>query len=165
MKNIQRFVPIAAFLSLSLTGVAIAKTALAQSRPSLGLSPTTPNFLLSIRREGGMCAAMGCFSEVAVLSNGTYRYADSLPKQRTGRLARGEVRRFQQRIANANFEAIKARPFTGTCPLAYDGPETVYTFRSGDRVEVLRSCQTQIEGSNPLFQQAERVYREVSEKG
>ncbi len=118
------------------------------------------NLIVSIRREGGFCRPGGCFSEVAIFADGTYRYSDRT-QQKTGRINRLEIRRFQKRIAAANFEKIKSQPFTGTCPLAYDGPETVYTFRKGSQTEVIRSCQTQIDGKNPLFQQAERVYQQI----
>jgi hypothetical protein len=158
------------FVQASIGAFTIASTLLhpgtspaarAESQQAIATPPTTKNFLASIRREGGNCRPGGCFSEVAILSDGTYRYGDRT-QQTMGKLNRLEIQRFQKRIAVANFDKIKSQPFTGTCPLAYDGPETVYTFRRGDRVEVIRSCQTQIDGKNPLFQQAERVYRQIT---
>jgi hypothetical protein len=132
----------------------------AESQPVIQVVPVAKNLVVSVRREGGHCRVGGCFSEVAIFADGTYRYSDP-NQQKTGKINRFEIRRFQQRIATADFEKIKSQPFTGTCPLAYDGPETVYTFRKGDRAEVIRSCQTQIDSKNPLFQQAERVYEQI----
>ncbi|MGV0023576.1 hypothetical protein [Phormidesmis priestleyi] len=160
----------------------------AESQPVIQSVSVAKDAIVSVRREGGFCRPGGCFSEVAIFADGTYRYSDPT-QQKTGNLNRLEIQRFQKRIAAANFQKIKSQPFTGTCPLAYDGPETVYTFRKGDlfeisaradrteisaradrteisaradRTEVIRSCQTQIDGKNPLFQQAERVYRQIT---
>ena len=107
-----------------------------------------------------MCVG-GCFSELTIFADGTYRYgASGLNQQKTGKINQIEFQRLQQLIATANFKTIKSVPFRGTCPIAYDGTETIYTFRQGNRTEVVRSCQTQIDSKSSLFQQLERIYRQ-----
>ena len=56
-----------------------------------------------------------------------------------------EVERARLAIEAADFTAILARPFTGQCPVAYDGAEWTLTFHA-DRGEVaLASCTTRID--------------------
>ena len=46
----------------------------------------------------------------------------------------------QTLIATTDFEIIKSRKFTGDCPTAYDGQETVYVFSAPGGPETIASC-------------------------
>ena len=54
-------------------------------------------------------------------------------------------------VEQADYLKIRSRPFTGTCPIAFDGQETIYTFHvtTGDRE--IASCKVAIDPADPLF--------------
>ena len=54
-------------------------------------------------------------------------------------------------IGAADFEAIRSRPFTGTCPIAFDGQEIIFDFGAAAAIERVASCQVAIDWSDPLF--------------
>ena len=54
-------------------------------------------------------------------------------------------------ISKADFGALKSRPFTGTCPVAFDGQETIYTFATPSGAVRIASCEVEVDPSDPLF--------------
>ena len=54
-------------------------------------------------------------------------------------------------LAQADFVQLKSRPFTDTCPIAYDGQQTIYTFPTASGVERIDSCQVVVDPAHPLF--------------
>jgi hypothetical protein len=54
-------------------------------------------------------------------------------------------------IKTANYDAIRAVPFTGECPTAFDGQEWVYEFGGPRGVERIASCETEIDPASPVF--------------
>ena len=54
-------------------------------------------------------------------------------------------------IRTADFDGIRARPFTGECPVNVDGQETIYEFGAPSGTERVASCETQIDPDAPLF--------------
>jgi hypothetical protein len=54
-------------------------------------------------------------------------------------------------IEQADFAAIKSRPFTDTCPIAFDGQQLIYTFATPAGSERIDSCQVIVDPAHPLF--------------
>jgi hypothetical protein len=54
-------------------------------------------------------------------------------------------------VKTTNFDAIRARKFTGECPTAYDGQETIYEFGTPTGTERIASCETEIDPNQPVF--------------
>lgn len=57
----------------------------------------------------------------------------------------------QQSIAEADFEEIRSHPFTGECPVNFDGQELVLEFATVTGTERIESCQVEIDWNSPLF--------------
>jgi hypothetical protein len=68
----------------------------------------------------------------------------------------------KQRIKQADFKAIKSKPFKGTCPIAFDGIEIVYLFQTNRGIEEISTCKYAIDGKSPLFQQLNRLSQKLS---
>jgi hypothetical protein len=68
----------------------------------------------------------------------------------------------KQRIKQADFKAIKSKPFKGTCPIAFDGIEIVYLLQTNRGIEEISTCKYAIEGKSPLFQQLNRLSQKLS---
>jgi hypothetical protein len=57
----------------------------------------------------------------------------------------------QTAIDITDFEAIRSRPFLGTCPTAFDGQELVYTIATPHGPERIASCDVEVDPQAPLF--------------
>ena len=66
--------------------------------------------------------------------------------------ARANLEAMAALIEATDFEAIRAHPFTGTCPVAFDGQEVVYEFTTSDGVERIESCVTEVDPQHALFE-------------
>ena len=116
-------------------------------KPKIGATGT----ILTIRANGGMCPNGGCWSEKQINADGAYRATDGTGAQKEGTLDPARVAELTQLIAATNFAEIRARPFTGTCPIAFDGQELVYTFQTLSGPETIASCTVAIDENSPLF--------------
>lgn len=152
-------------------------TTLAESQSPIETPAPTDNLIVSIRREGGRCFPSNCFSEVAIFSDGTYRYTTHQSNPVSGNIRKSELRTLKRRIARMNFERLRSpqtikKPLPNLCLLPVDGPEAVYTFPRGvdpnspseNDTEQIRGCQTSIDANNPLFRQLERLYSQIYEQ-
>ena len=114
-------------------------------------APTQEPFpLLSVETRGGECAEGACHRLINLEADGTLR--EVIPKTRVvGTVPKGLLDALQVEMDQANFLLIESRPFTGECPVAFDGQETIYTFHllSGD--EEIASCKVAIDENHPLF--------------
>jgi hypothetical protein len=54
-------------------------------------------------------------------------------------------------IKTTDFDVVRARPFTGECPVAFDGQEWIYEFGAPGGVERVASCETEIDPAHPAF--------------
>lgn len=132
-------------------------------------APTTENLLVSIRRESGFCLSSECFSEVAIATDGTYRYSTHGSSPVIGRISDAELQRLQERIEQTGPDDLYAQPPTpqpidAFCGLAFDGPEVIYTFQREGRIEQVRGCDRAIAPNHPLVQQLEQLYSRISEQ-
>ncbi|MNT91347.1 hypothetical protein D3C72_2324260 [compost metagenome] len=64
-------------------------------------------------------------------------------------------------IEKADFAAIQAVPFTGTCPIAYDGQELIYTFHLAGAPRTIASCKVQIDHGSALFKAVDQVLEQT----
>ena len=112
--------------------------------------PTDP--LVSIHAEGGLCVYGGCSRDVTVLQNGTYTVKDGSGKTTSSALDDATLGQLKQAIDEADFDAIRAKPFTDTCPIAYDGQEYTFTFyKASGATEVVDSCRAALDMSSVMF--------------
>ena len=115
--------------------------------PKIGATDT----ILTIRAEGGHCIQGACWSEKQIKGDGSYTAADGTGTKKEGKLEAARVAELTQQIAAADFAQIKAQPFTGTCPIAFDGQEFTYTFQTVSGLETIASCKVGIDENSPLF--------------
>jgi hypothetical protein len=111
-------------LLLGLTLVALAASGVGSA------ATPEPQLLVSVSATGGLCPSGMCHWGARITT--TTISADG---RRSRRLTLVERRALTQAIAQ--LQPASLPPFTGTCPIAYDGQERHYRFR-GKRE--LRSC-------------------------
>jgi hypothetical protein len=116
--------------------------------PSASEAPPGP--LVSVETRGGHCIGGTCGSIVVLGTDGTVRTAAEPPVE-LGTVATEDVTGLTGLIAATDFAEIRSHPFTGTCPVAFDGQEVVYEFTTAGGIERIESCITEVDPQHQLF--------------
>ena len=122
--------------------------------------PASTQVLASVRFTGGMCQYGACDALLTIRRDGHYTYQIGDNTEKTGTVTEAKVETLAQEIAKADFERIKSVPFTGTCPIAYDGQELIYTFQTAAGPQVIASCKVQVDENAPLFKATQAIVAE-----
>ena len=119
--------------------------------PTVGAASTPFEFpLVSVEYRGGECPSGFCDRLLNIEADG--RIHEVIPNDRVLGTAPPEViEALRTEVEQADYQRIRSVPFTGECPTAVDGQETIYTFHvtTGDRE--IASCEFEIDPSDPLF--------------
>jgi len=124
----------------------------ASTSASVTPAPTPEPFpIVSVETKGGECAEGLCTRLLNIEADG--RIHEVIPKDQVLATVSPElVEALQIEVERANYPLIKSRPFTGTCPTAVDGQETIYTFHATKGDQEIASCKVAIDPNHPLFQ-------------
>lgn len=143
--------------------VALALASAAPTQPG-GTDPDPPP-LVTVEVLGGLCLYGGCYTRIDIHADATWHLAEGFGEpvsEASGTLGGERIERIATLIAAADFARLRAVPFSGTCPTAYDGPQFVYTFAVGEEPEVLDSCASDLQGvelTTELTDALEEIYR------
>lgn len=105
---------------------------------------------MTVQTHGGECPAGLCDRIIEIDTDGEVTLVKPGPVV-LGSIAPDLVEAIRDQVDRADFVLIKSRPFTDTCPMAYDGQETIYTFHRASGDEVIASCTVRIDPNDPLF--------------
>jgi hypothetical protein len=106
---------------------------------------------MSIETRGGECAEGACSRLVNIEGDG--RIHEVIPKDRVvGSVPTEILEALRIEMFRANYNLLQSKPFTGECPTAFDGQETVYVFHVPTGDEQIASCKVAIDENHPLFQ-------------
>jgi hypothetical protein len=99
-----------------------------------------PQPIVTVMRHGGLCAAGSECRSLLRIGDSTISGQGyvSRPLSRSARAA------LLRAIAKLDAAYLRAHPFTGTCPTAYDGAESIYRFRGF--AHALPSCTYDLRG-------------------
>jgi hypothetical protein len=129
--------------AIALAVIACSPSAIASLLPSAGP-------LVTVTTRGGHCIDGPCGSTVVIERDG--RLHQTAPDTADlGQVPPELVAALDAAIRAADFSAIRAHPFTGECPVNFDGQEYIYEFVVPGGVERIASCETQIDEDHPLF--------------
>jgi hypothetical protein len=120
------------------------------SPPAASANPTPSGPLVTVETRGGMCPQGACDSTIAIDAGGRVRTIAPVPRE-LGVLPDDVLEALITVIAQADFVSLKGHPFTGTCPLAFDGQETIYTVTTASGAVRLASCDVVVDPAAPLF--------------
>jgi hypothetical protein len=101
-------------LAVALLAVAAATAQAAAPKP-----------LVTVVRHGGLCVTGSECRSTLRIDDTTVSGAGFRPR----RLSAAERSALLAAIAKLDLRYLKAHPFRGTCPVAYDGSEAIYRFR------------------------------------
>ena len=123
-----------------LIACAVAAALLAGSSGVLGAGSAAASAHATVRpivtvvRHGGLCLSGTECRTLLRITDRTISAAGFVPR----RLQPSERTALLCSIRTLDFGSIRAHPFEGTCPIAYDGTESIYRFRGFSRP--LASC-------------------------
>jgi hypothetical protein len=165
MKRLLTFFAVCLLAGLTLIGCGgAAPTTTNSNAGSPSAPPTTSNTagnaakpLVTIRAEGGHCINNSCGSEKQINEDGSYVAKYGTGANQAGTLNAAAVAELAELVATTNFEEIKALPFTGTCPIAFDGQEITYIFHTANGDQTIASCKVAIDPNLPIFQQTDTL--------
>lgn len=122
--------------------------------PASGPAAAAGDALVHLRWTGGLCPEGTCTAEQWILRDGTVVVGGDDPPP-PWRIPPDRLVGLMAAVDAADFEAIRARPFVGTCPIAFDGQEITYTFFTRRGPVRISSCETAIDTSEAPWAQLE----------
>ena len=115
------------------------------------LVPSPPSGpLVTVEAHGGRCLQGECRTLVAIEADGLVHQIEPVEAE-IHRATDEAIEAYRAALAVTDFDAIRARPFTGECPTAFDGQELIYTFATPAGPERISSCEVDIDPHAPLF--------------
>lgn len=142
-------------LALLLTGCSAIPAV-----PAASPIPEPVVLLVKAETRGGLClAGTTCESSITVMSDGAWAHVVN-DAERTGTLPDGRVAALTDAVKRTGLAA--APPFTGTCPIAYDGQEQVLTWLQDGKPVTVASCEQEYDPSDPLVIAAAELAAELA---
>jgi hypothetical protein len=112
--------------------------------------PAASGPLVTVTTEGGHCINGPCGSTIVIERDG--RVHQAAPAEADlGDLPGELLTALDAAIKTTDFDVVRARPFAGECPVAFDGQEWIYEFGGPGGVERVASCETEIDPAHPAF--------------
>lgn len=112
--------------------------------------PAATGPLVTVTTRGGECFDGPCGSSIAIERDGSVHEAAKPPND-LGTVPDDVLTALDAAIKTTDFEAVRAVPFTGECPVNFDGQEWIYEFGAPGGLERIASCETEIDPANPAF--------------
>lgn len=106
--------------------------------------------LVTVTMRGGMCPQEACGGSVILERDGRVHSAAKPPND-LGRVPADAMTTLTAAVAATDYVALKSRPFTGECPVNFDGQELIFEFAVGTDTQRIASCEVEIDWGHPLF--------------
>jgi hypothetical protein len=113
--------------------------------------------LVSIDAHGGHCLEGECGTLTTITRDGRVTIEGSGDPV-TDAVDPSLLATLAAAVDSADFARIISMPFTGECPIAFDGQELTYTFHPAGRAPIaIASCEVAIDPADPLFRTIDQV--------
>lgn len=112
--------------------------------------PAATGPLVTVTMRGGMCAAGACDNSVILDRDGRVHSAAKPPND-LGRVPAQQMATLTAAVATTDYQAVRSAPFTGECPVNFDGQELIFEFAVGAATQRVASCDVDIPWGHPLF--------------
>ena len=116
----------------------------------VGEAPVGSGPLVTVTTRGGECFEGPCGSSIVIERDGTVHEA-AKPPNKFGTVPPDLLSALDAAVKTTDFAVVRAVPFTGECPVNYDGQETIYEFGAPGGLERVASCETEIDPAHPAF--------------
>jgi hypothetical protein len=106
--------------------------------------------LVTVTMRGGMCPEGMCMNDVILERDGRV-HAAAKPPNDLGLVPAPAMATLTNVIGATDFAAIRAKKFTGECPVNFDGQELIFEFGAPGGTQRIASCEVEIDWGHPLF--------------
>ena len=106
--------------------------------------------IVTVQMRGGMCPNGACDSAVILDRDGRVHSAAKPPND-LGQVDAKAMAALTAAIQATDFATLKSHPFTGQCPIAFDGQELIFEFAVATGTQRIASCEVDIDWGHPLF--------------
>ena len=106
--------------------------------------------LVTVTTRGGLCPEGPCGSTVILERDGRV-HAGAKPPNDLGRVPAEAMAALTAAVNQTDYAALKSHPFTGECPVNFDGQELIFEFNLGTTTQRIASCEVDIDWGHPLF--------------
>ena len=137
-----------AVVRFGILWLVVAALALAGCNSNVPLPLVGP--IVTVQMRGGMCPEAMCDNTVVLERNGKVHSAAKPPND-LGRVDGQALAALSAAIQATDWATLKAHPFTGECPIAFDGQELIFEFSVGTGTQRIASCEVEIDWGHPLF--------------
>ena len=122
-----------------------------QSIPAVAsLAPVAAGPLLTVTTRGGECVDGPCGGTTVIERDG--RIHQTVPTAADlGQVPPDVLTALDAAIKTTDFDVVRARPFTGECPVNFDGQEQIFEFNTLAGTQRIASCEVEIDWGHPLF--------------
>jgi hypothetical protein len=138
------------FRAVAFVVVLAALVVACQSIPAVASVIPDTGPLVAVTVHGGECPEGACGGTTVIERNGRVHQTAPVAAE-LGALAPNVLTALDAAVKTADFDAIRARKFTGECPMAYDGQEFIYEFGAPGGTERIATCETEVDPDDPLF--------------
>jgi hypothetical protein len=157
MQNLLRRLPVLVVLAAML--------AACQSIPAVGSLVPGSGPLVAVTVRGGECPDGPCGSTTVIERDGRVHQTAPVVAE-MGALSGDLLSALDAAVRTTDFAAIRARPFTGECPVNFDGQETIYEFGAPGGPQRIATCETDVDPNHPLFRAVTAaIFSVVAEPG
>jgi hypothetical protein len=112
--------------------------------------PVATGPLVTVTTRGGECFDGPCGSTVVIDRSGAVRQAAPGDAE-LGQVPADVLTALDAAIKTTDFDAVRAIPFDGECPVNFDGQEFIYEFAAPGGIERVASCEARIDPAHPAF--------------
>jgi hypothetical protein len=143
-------------MSTHLRGLAAVALVLAvvsaacQSIPAVASLAPAAGPLATVTVRGGECPEGACGGTTVIERDGRVHQTEPAAAE-LGQLPGDVLTALDAAVKTTDFDVIRARPFTGECPVNFDGQEVIYEFGARGGTERIATCETEIDPNHPLF--------------
>lgn len=130
--------------------VLVAVLAACQSIPAVGSLVPGSGPLVTVTVRGGECPEGACGGTTVIERDGRVHQTAPVAGE-LGALSGDLFTALDTAVKTTDFDAVRARPFTGECPVNFDGQETIFEFGAPSGTQRIATCETEIDPNHPLF--------------
>jgi hypothetical protein len=155
MPNLMRPVfPVLLLLAILLSACQ-SIPAVASLGPAIGTGP-----LLTLTVRGGECPEGACGNTTVIERDGRVHQTKPAAAE-LGQVPPDVLAALDAAIKTTDFAVIRSRPFTGECPVNFDGQEQIFEFGAPGGVERIATCESEVDMESPVFLAATQVMQSV----
>jgi hypothetical protein len=122
-----------------------------QSIPAVAsLAPIASGPLVTVTVRGGECTNGPCGGTTVIERDGRIHQTTPATAE-LGQVPPDVLTALDAAIKTTDFKVIRTRPFTGECPVNFDGQEQIFEFSTPNGTQRIATCETEIDPNHPLF--------------